>query len=144
MRYCFAVALATGRVSVRHRGSGKGARVLHGPPAGDTREGCVCWRVLRTPSASTVRGATLCCYLGEYVTVTRTFCRVVDGPEAYIINMCMSCCPGDCRSVPPQQLTTPSIPYEMGDLISSSPISLARAFNLEEVLKSSYVSARQI
>ena len=86
MRYCFAVALATGRVSVRHRGSGKGARVLHGPPAGDTREGCVCWRVSRTPSASTVRGATLCCYLSEYVTVTRTVCRVVVGPEAYKIN----------------------------------------------------------
>ena len=43
-----------------------------------------------------------------------------------------------------KNLATPSIPYEMGDLISSSPISLARAFNLEEVLKSSYVSARQI
>ena len=38
------------------------------------------------PSASTVRGATLCCYLSENVTVTRTVCRVVDGPEAYIIN----------------------------------------------------------
>ena len=43
-----------------------------------------------------------------------------------------------------KNLATPSISYEMGDLISSSPISLGRAFNLEEVLKSSYVSARQI
>ena len=43
-----------------------------------------------------------------------------------------------------KNLATPSISYGMGDLISSSPLSLGRAFNLEEVLKSSYVSARQI
>ena len=86
MRYCFAVALATGRVSARHRGSDKGARVTHGSARGGTREGCVCRWVSRAPSASTVRGATLCRYLSENVTVTRTVCLVVDGPEAYIIN----------------------------------------------------------
>jgi hypothetical protein len=37
-RYRFAVALATGRVSARHRGSGERARVTHtAPPAGGTR-----------------------------------------------------------------------------------------------------------
>ena len=51
---------------------------------GHTREGAFAGG-FHAPSTSTVRGATLC-YLGEYVTVTRTFCRVVDGPEAYIIN----------------------------------------------------------
>jgi hypothetical protein len=111
------------RTHVRSHPSGS-SRSPTGPLAHSTRDSR--FRALRVtlPAANARRAASmvlrgfthtppprsgvppsLCCYLSEYVTVTRTVCRVVDGPEAYNINN---------NGVPKQPGVPPALPPAQG------------------------------